>query len=176
MKGIIPHERIESRIYLIRGVKVMIDRDLAGLYGVEIRYLNQAVRRNLERFPEDFCFKLTNLEWETLRSQFVILKPGRGGKGYRPLAFTEPGIAMLSSVLKSKKAVTVNIEIVRAFIRMRDMLMDESYLRRKVEAIEKHFDEQFKIVFDALRRMLTDDADKAEIGYRSKKQQHKTNI
>ncbi len=169
MKSLIPRERIESRIYVIRGVKVMIDRDLSGLYGVEIRTLNQAVRRNLERFPEDFCFQLTRLEWEALRSQFVILKPGRGGKAYRPLAFTEPGIAMLSSVLKSKKALAVNIEIMRAFIHMRDMLLDESYLTRRVEVLEKHFDEQFKIVFDAIRRMLTDDAEKPEIGYKAKK-------
>jgi hypothetical protein len=102
MEDLLPTEIIEKRIYVFRGQKVIVDRDLAELYGVKIRTLNQAVRRNIERFPNDFCFQLTREEWESLRSQIVILKSGRGGKGFYPLVFTEPGIAMLSSVLKKQ--------------------------------------------------------------------------
>lgn len=165
MKELIPHERIEAHIYVIRGVKVMLDRDLANLYGTEIRTLNQAVRRNIERFPEDFCLQLTPEEWNSLRSQIVTLNKGRGGKGFRPLAFTEPGVAMLSSVLKSPQAIAINIQIIRAFIRMRDLLISESDLRRKVEAMEKQYDEQFRIVFRALREAIADEQ-KPEIGYK----------
>lgn len=169
MNDVIPHERIENRIFVIRGVKVMIDRDLAELYGVKTMVLNQAVRRNSERFPEDFMFQLTKEEMGTLISQIVISKPGRGGVRKPSLVFTEQGVAMLSSVLRSKKAVTINIQIMRTFMKMRDMLMSESDLRRKIESLEKHYDEQFKIVFDALRRMYTDDSEKPEIGYQAKK-------
>lgn len=169
MQSLLPAEIIESRIYVFRGQKVMIDRDLAKLYEVEIRSLNQSVRRNIERFPQDFCFQLTEEEWTSLRSQTVILKPGRGGKGFRPLAFTEPGIAMLSSVLKSKQAIAMNIQIIRTFIYLRDMAIEHSDLRLRLDFLEKQYDEQFKIVFDALRRTIDDDSRKSEIGFNPKR-------
>ncbi len=134
----LPAEVIENRIYVFRGQKVMLDRDLAKLYEVEIRSLNQSVRRNIKRFPQDFCFQLTKEEWASLKSQFVILKPGRGGKGFRPLAFTEPGIAMLSSVLKSDRAIAINIQIIRTFISLRDMALEHSDLRLRIDFLEKN--------------------------------------
>jgi len=167
-QSLIPVERIERTILLLRGQKVMLDNDLASLYGVETRVLIQAVKRNIERFPEDFTFQLT---WEEadalrsqsatsnpqqagrLRSQFVILKPGKHLK-YRPYAFTEQGVAMLSSVLRSPRAVSVNIEIMRAFVRLRQMLLSHADLARKLDAIEKTYDSQFKVVFDALRQLM----------------------
>lgn len=167
MEDLLPTEIIEKRIYVFRGQKVIIDRDLAELYGVKIRTLNQAVRRNIERFPNDFCFQLTREEWESLRSQIVILKSGRGGKGFYPLVFTEPGMAMLSSVLKSKQAITVNIQIIRTFIYLRNMAIKHSDLRLRVDFLEKHCDEQFKIVFDALRQTIEEDSKKNEIGFKT---------
>ncbi len=166
-QSFIPSERIESRIFLLRGVKVMFARDLALLYGVETRVLNQAVSRNRERFPDDFMFQLTTLEEESLRSQFVISKPERGGVRYAPYVFTEQGVAMLSSVLKSERAIMINVQIIRAFTRLREMVGEQESLRFKLEGLEKRFDEQFKVVFDALRRiMVTDDHPKSEIGFR----------
>ena len=161
-KPLIPIERIERSILLIRGQKVMIARDLAYLYGVPTKVLNQVVKRHAHRFPEDFMFQLTMEEariwWEQvrpvrLRSQFVTLKRGQHIK-YRPYAFTEHGILMLSSVLNSKRAIQVNIEIMRMFIRLRRILASHSQLARKLDATEKKYDAQFKIVFDAIRQLM----------------------
>jgi len=158
----VPAEGVDRLILLVRGRKVILDMDIATLYGVETRIVNQAVRRNIDRFPEDFMFQLTWEETELLnnnkdmgsRSQFVILNRGRNIK-YRPFAFTEEGVAMLSSVLKSPRAVSVNIEIMRAFVRLRQLLSTHSDLARKLAALEKKYDSQFKIVFDAIREMMT---------------------
>jgi len=152
--AIIPMERITRAILLIRGQKVMLDDALAALYEVEVKVLNQAVRRNAERFPADFMFQLTAEEAARLRSQFVTLKTRRGQhRKYRPYAFTEQGVAMLSSVLRSKRAVRVNIEIMRAFVQLRQMLSSHADLARKLAALEKKHDAQFKIVFDAIREL-----------------------
>ena len=147
-------ERIERSILLIRGHKVMLDSDLAKLYGVTTKRLNEQVRRNLSRFPKDFMFQLTESETELLRSQFATSKEGRGGRRYLPYAFTEQGVAMLSSVLNSDRAIQVNIEIMRAFVRLRRMLATHADLARKLEALEKKYDAQFKVVFDAIRQLM----------------------
>ena len=152
---------IESRIFVLRGLRVMLDTDLAKLYGVEAKALNQAVKRNAERFPGDFMFRLSAQEVESLRSQFVTLKTfigsgsrrGRHAK-YPPHAFTEQGVAMLSSVLKSKAAVSVNIEIMRAFVRLRDMIGHNRELARRLDGLESKYDRQFKVVFDAIRELM----------------------
>lgn len=158
---------IEGKIYLVRGQKVMVDHDLAKLYGVSTMVLNQAVKRNSERFPKDFMFSLTVYEAKSLISQFVISKPGRGGMRKRPVVFTELGVAMLSSVLRSPRAIAVNIQIMRTFSRLREMLAENDDLRRKVEALEKQYDENFKIVFDAIRNMIADGGKgRSEIGFR----------
>lgn len=149
----IPIERITRAILLIRGQKVILDRDLAELYGVGTRILNQAVKRNRARFPEDFMFQLTWEEVENPRSQFVILKPGQNIK-YLPFAFTEQGVAMLSSVLRSERAVRVNIEIMRTFVQLRQMLSSHADLARKLAALENKYDAQFKVVFDAIRELM----------------------
>lgn len=161
-----PIERIEQRIYLIRGKKVMLDRDLGELYGVETKVLNQSVKRNLKRFPEDFMFELSLNEAQNLKSQIVTSSFMHGGRRKPVMAFTEQGIAMLSSVLRSERAILVNIQIIRTFTKLREMISENDYLRRKLEAMEKQYDEQFKIVFDALRRILTEDEEpKPEIGF-----------
>lgn len=165
--SLLPTEIIENRICVFHGQKVMLDRDLAKLYKVEIRFLNQAVRRNIDRFPPNFCFQLTEDEWKSLRSQFVILKPGRGGKGFRPLVFTEYGIAMLSGVLKSERAIAINIQIINAFIALRDMAIEHSDLRLRVDFLEKQYDEQFKIVFDAFCETIDDASRKTAIGFKA---------
>ena len=161
-------DRIGSAIRLVRGQKVLLDNDLARLYGVETRVLNQAVKRNAERFPEDFMFQLTPDEaevWLRSRSQFVILKRGENLK-YRPYAFTEQGVAMLSSVLHSDRAVRVNIEIMRAFVRLRQMLASNADLARKLEALEKKYDLRFKVVFDTLRQLMSPaEPKRREIGF-----------
>jgi hypothetical protein len=155
-RAIIPLERIESRILFIRGQKVMLDADLARLYEVETRALVQAVKRNIERFPGDFMFQLTQDEFDFLRSQSVISNPeGRGGRRYLPYAFTEQGVAMLSSVLRSDRAIHVNIEIMRAFVRLRRMLASHKELAQKLAALEKKYDSQFRVVFDAIRELMT---------------------
>lgn len=162
-----PFERIEQRIYLIRGKKVMLDRDLAELYGVKTQVLNQAVKRNVERFPDDFMFVLSEAELKNWISQFVISNRAKMGWRKPPLVFTEQGIAMLSSVLKSERAILVNIQIIRTFTKLREMISENDYLRRKLETMEMQYDEQFKIVFDALRRVLTEEDElKPEIGFR----------
>ena len=132
----VPVELIERRIYVIRGQKVMLDADLAELYQVETRALNQAVNRNLDRFPQDFMFRLTAEEGESLRSQIVISNVGRGGRRYLPFAFTEHGVAMLSSVLGSERAVQMNIVIIRAFVKLREVLASHKDLARKIEEME----------------------------------------
>ncbi|MDY6837834.1 MAG: ORF6N domain-containing protein [Thermodesulfobacteriota bacterium] len=133
----------------------MLDRDLAELYGVETKILKQAVRRNIERFPTDFMFELTKEEFGNWRSQFVTSKGDKMGLRYPPMAFTEQGVAMLSSVLRSKRAVQVNIEIMRAFVRLRQMLSAHKDLERKLAALEKKYDDQFKIVFEAIAELMT---------------------
>jgi hypothetical protein len=153
--GLVPIERIERAIVVLRGHRVMLDTDLATMYNVDTRELVQAVKRNLERFPEDFMFQLTAEEFARLKSQSVISKPpGRGGRRVAPYAFTEQGVAMLSSVLRSPRAVQVNIEIMRAFARLRQMLASHVDLARKLTALEKNYDAQFKIVFVAIRELM----------------------
>lgn len=156
MKEIIPAELIERKILVIRGEKVMLDSDLASLYGVETRVLNQAVRRNIRRFPDDFMFELSAAENELLRSQIVILKKGRGQHSkYLPYAFTEQGVAMLSSVLNSERAIEVNILIMRSFVKLREMISTHKDLAKKLEDLEQKYDSQFKMVFDAIRQLMT---------------------
>ena len=167
-KSLIPVDRLEKAILLIRGQKIMLDADLASLYGVETRVLVQAVRRNLERFPEDFMFQLSKEEVDFLRSHIVTLKRGRGQHSkYLPYAFTEQGVAMLSSVLRSQRAIRVNIEIMRAFIRLRQMLASHAELARKLEALEEKYDAQFQEVFEAIRRLMAPPEPKRRaIGFR----------
>jgi hypothetical protein len=144
---------IEGLIYLIRGQKVMLDKDLAALYGVETRSLVQAVKRNVRRFPEDFCFTLSDQEFSVLRSQIVI--SNRGGRRTPPLVFTEQGVAMLSGVLHSDRAIQANVEIVRTFVRLRKLLVTNDALAEKLDILEKRYDKQFKLVFDAIREIMT---------------------
>jgi hypothetical protein len=151
--AIIASERIERSILLLRGRRVLLDVELAALYGVETRVLNQAVKRNRDRFPADFMFQLTQPEARLLRSQIVILKQGQNLK-YRPYAFTEQGVAMLSSVLHSPRAIRVNIEIMRAFVRLRQMLNSHAELAPKLNDLERRDDSQFKVVFDAIRQLM----------------------
>jgi phage regulator Rha-like protein len=147
---------IESKMFLVRGQKVMLSQHLADLYEVEPRALNQAVKRNLERFPEDFMFQLTEEEDTLLRSQTVTLKTGRGQHAkYLPYAFTEQGVAMLSSVLNSERAIQVNIEIMRAFVRLRQMLATNAELSKKLTALEKKYDVRFKAVFEAIHELMS---------------------
>ncbi len=152
-ESLVPVERIERAILLIRGQKVILDSDLAGLYGVPTKVLSRAVKRNLDRFPNDFMFQLTVKEYENLRFHFGT--SSWGGRRYRPRAFTEQGVAMLSSVLHSRQAVRVNIEIMRAFVRLRQMLASNANLARRLDALEKKYDVQFKAVFDAIRQLMS---------------------
>lgn len=147
---------VERKIYLIRGHKVMIDVDLAELYGVPTRTLNQQIQRNSKRFPEDFMFRLNKEEAENLRSQFVTSRSGRGGRRTTPYAFTESGVAMLSTVLNSERAIEVNITIMRAFIRLRQMLESNEELNRKFAAVIRKLathDKYFRVVFDELKKL-----------------------
>lgn len=143
----------------------MLDRDLARLYGVSTTRFNESVRRNISRFPEEFAFQLTKIEFANLISQ--IATSSWGGARKEPIAFTEHGIAMLSSILKSEKAIAVNIQIIKAFIYLRDAALEHSDLRLRIDALEKQYDEQFKIVFDALRQTIDDDSKKSEIGFKT---------
>jgi phage regulator Rha-like protein len=154
--SLVPAKRIENSILFIRGEKVILDEDLAFLYGVSTKVLIQAVKRNKQRFPADFMFQLKTEEFASLRSQFVTSKPkkGRGGRRYPPYAFTQEGVAMLSSVLKSARAVKVNIEIMRAFVRLRKILASHAELARKLEELEKKYDSQFRVVFEAIRQLM----------------------
>ncbi len=166
--GIVPYEGIERRILLLRGHKVILDRDLSELYGVTTGNLNKAARRNLMRFPADFMFQLTREEYAALRFHFGILEKGAHAK-YLPHAFTEQGVAMLSSVLRSERAVLVNIEIMRAFVRLRQLLASHADLARKLTAMEKNYDAQFKVVFDALRALMREpERKKKPIGFAAK--------
>src|SRR5450759_2608763 len=162
-------ENVAPLIFLLRGEKVLLSQHLAELYGVSVRALNQAVRRNIERFPEDFMFQLSDKEFSTLRSQIVIssrgvrlrsqtvtLKRGEHVK-YLPYAFTEQGVAMLSSVLRSPRAVAVNIAIMRTFVQLRRLMDSNRELARKIEALENKYDEQFAVVFDAIKQLITED-------------------
>ena len=169
MKDLIPTERIEQAILLIRGHKVMLDVDLAKLYGVPTKALNRAVKRNLERFPEDFMFQLTYQEVRTLRCQFGTSNIGRGGRRYYPYAFTEHGILMLSGVLQSQRAIQVNIEIMRAFVRLRALIASNKDLAKRLDELEKKYDSQFKVVFDAIRELMTpiEPPSKPRIGFRT---------
>lgn len=152
--AIIPSEFIERRIYIIRGRKVMLDSDLAELYKESTGRLNEAVKRNKSRFPEDFMFQLSKDEFQSLISQFAISKIGRGGQRHLSYAFTEQGVAMLSSVLRSDRAVAVNIAIMRTFVRLRQLLASNKELAEKVGEMEKKYDKQFKIVFDVLKQLM----------------------
>lgn len=184
----LPVERIESKIYLIRGKKVMFDRDLAELYGIQTKVLNQAVKRNKKRFPEDFMLQLNKKETDNwglrfqsgtsslrsqivtsndLRFQFGTLKTGRGGRRYAPVVFTEQGVAMLSSVLNSERAIQVNIQIMRTFTKLREMLATNKELREKIEKIEKKYNQKFKAVFEVIKKLLSpNEKPKNEIGFR----------
>lgn len=145
-------ERISESILWLRGQKVMLSHDLAALYGVEVRILVQALKRNAERFPDDFVFHLTKQEVMNLKSQIVI--SSWGGVRALPYAFTEQGVAMLSSVLRSPRAIQVNIEIMRAFVKLRRLLATNAELARKLAALESKYDAQFKVVFDAIRELM----------------------
>jgi hypothetical protein len=151
--SLLPAERIERSILLLRGEKVILDKDIAALYDVETKVLVQAMKRNLDRFPAGFMFQLTEEEVENLRSQFVT--SSWGGRRYRPYAFTEQGVAMLSSVLRSERAVKVNIEIMRVFVRLRQVMSTHADLVRRLDEMEQRYDGQFKAVFDALRQLMT---------------------
>jgi hypothetical protein len=173
-------ENVAQLVFFIRGEKVMFDVDLAKLYGVSTKALNQAVSRNRSRFPEDFAFRLTRDEFDTmrsqivtsysgrraLRSQIVTSKKGRGGRRYRPYAFTEQGVAMLSSVLRSARAVEVNIAIMRTFVQLRRLMDTNRDLARKIEALERKYDEQFAAVFAAIKQLIAPPvAPKRQIGF-----------
>ena len=160
--------QIERRIYLLRGLRVILDADLAEMYGVPTKSLNLAVKRNRDRFPDDFMFQLTVEEADGLRFQIETSKPVRGGRRYRPYAFTEQGVAMLSSVLRSSRAVQVNIAIMRAFVRLRELLLTNADFARKLDAMEAKYDSQFKVVFDALRQLMTPpDPPRRRIGFKA---------
>ena len=157
-------EIIQQKIYLIRDQKVMMDTDLANIYRVDTKVLNQAVKRNIDRFPSDFMFQLDNKEDKLLRSQIMIAK--YGGKRKPTQVFTEQGIAMLSSVLKSDQAIQVNIQIMRIFTKLRQMALNYKDLQEKLEKLESTYDENFKVVFDALRHiMVEEEKPKSQIGF-----------
>ena len=157
-KLLVPIEKIRSIILLLRGQKVILDRDLAELYGVETGALNRAVKRNVERFPKDFMFRLTAEEVRFLRCQIGISKKGRGGRRYSPYAFTEQGVAMLSSVINSRRAIAVNIEIMRTFVKLRRFLSTQAELERKLVELEKHLrdhDQKIQTIFEAIRQLMS---------------------
>ncbi|NQT55890.1 MAG: ORF6N domain-containing protein [Desulfobacteraceae bacterium] len=154
---VVPVEQIQKSNFLIRGQKVLLDMDLTELYEVETRSLVQAVKRNIERFPSDFVFQLDKDEYDSLRSQIVISK-GKGGRRYLPYAFTEQGVAMLSSVLRSKRAIQVNVAIMRAFVKLREMLSTHKELAHKLSELEEHLkdhDHQIQTIFEAIRQLMT---------------------
>src|SRR5437763_4773441 len=183
MAIILKPENVARLVFFVRGEKVMLDADLAMLYGVEARVLNQAVARNPKRFPEDFMFRLSAKEYENLRSQiviseektkklnssqFVMSSRKHRGRTYRPYAFTEQGVAMLSSVLRSSRAVQVNIAIMRTFVQLRRLMDRNRDLARKIEALEKKYHEQFAVVFEAIKELITPPSPpKKQIGFHS---------
>jgi phage regulator Rha-like protein len=152
--AIVPTALISQKIFFVRGTRVMLDADLARLYGVATKNLNKAVNRNSGRFPSDFMFQISPKELQSLRFQTGTSKTGRGGRRYAPYAFTEQGVAMLSSVLRSSRAVQVNVAIMRTFVRLREMLATHEELRRKIDAMEKRYDARFQAVFETIRQML----------------------
>ncbi len=166
---ILPLVQIARCLLVLRGERVILDADLAGLYGVATKALIQAVRRNAARFPEDFAFQLSPEEIAGLRSQSVTSSSGWGGRRYPPLAFTEQGVAMLSSVLRSPRAVLVNIEIMRTFVRLRRLLISHADLARKLTRLEQKYDAQFRVVFDAIRALMEPvaDEDPPVVGFRA---------
>jgi hypothetical protein len=172
MSSIVPKpENVAPLIFFVRGEKVLLDADIAALYGVEARALNQAVTRNRDRFPADFMFQLSAEEFERIRSQFVAASEAKGanssqivmssrkhrGRAYLPYAFTEQGVAMLSSVLRSPRAVEVNIAIMRTFVQLRRLMDSNRDLARKIEAMERKYDEQFAVVFEAIKQLVAED-------------------
>jgi len=162
---IISSERIVNKIYIIRNKKVMLDKDLAVLYGVQTKVFNQAVKRNTKRFPEDFMFQLTKEEFKNLRSQIVT--SSWGGTRYEPLVFTEQGVAMLASILSSNRAISVNIQIIRTFVKIRELLATNEALQRKMMEMEKKYDTKIKKIFDILGLLLADEKkSKKEIGFK----------
>jgi hypothetical protein len=170
MKALIPVELIEKKILLIRGEKVMLDKDLAVLYEVKPIRLREQVKRNLNRFPEDFMFQLNDQEIDFMVSQNAIPSRKHLG-GYNPYVFTEQGVAMLATVLNSERAIHVNIEIMRAFVKLRQMLASNAELSRRLEALEKKYDAQFKVVFDAIRELMKPPEPKRrQIGFHREKE------
>ncbi len=166
MTDIVPIEQIAGKIYFIRGVKVMLDRDLADLYEVETKVLKRNVRRHLDRFPDDFMFELSKEELKNWRSQFGTSKGDKMGLRYSPMAFTEQGVAMLSGILNSKRAVQVNIQIMRAFIKLRRFVLDNEALRREIEDLKQQTENRFQIVFETLDRLIAiDEKPKRKIGF-----------
>ncbi|TXT37820.1 MAG: hypothetical protein FD135_3318 [Comamonadaceae bacterium] len=170
MTQIVPQpENLAKLVFLVRGEKVLLDADLAGLYDVATKVLNQAVKRNLDRFPADFMFQLTQEEWDGMRSQIVTSYPGNSPMKSQtvtasrrkltaiPYAFTEQGVAMLSSVLRSQRAVEVNIAIMRTFVQLRRLMDSNRDLARRIEAMETRYDEQFSQVFDAIKQLIAED-------------------
>jgi len=170
MNDIISIENITGLIYLIRGKKVILDRDLAVLYGVETKRLKEQVKRNIERFPEDFMFELSKSEFANWRSQFATSNRDKIGLRYSPMAFTEQGVAMLSSVLRSKTAIQVNIQIMRAFTKMRQLIFDNAELRKEIENLRADVDGKFQVVFETLDQLLTVDSKPKKIGYLKEEQ------
>ena len=167
MSALIPRKRIEQTILVIRGHRVMLDADLAKLYGVPTKVLNQAVKRNKSRFPRDFMFQLTGQEAATLRSQIVTSRD-RGGRQYSPYVFTEQGVAMLSSVLHSERAIQLNIAIMRAFVSLREMMSSNKVLARRLKELEKKYDEKFRVVFQAIHELMAQPAPKSRrIGFKT---------
>ena len=166
MTDTIPTKTIAARIYLIRGIKVMLDRDLAELYEVETAQLKRAVRRNIDRFPDDFMFDLTRKELDNWRCQFGTSNRDKMGLRHKPMAFTEQGVAMLSSVLRSKRAIHVNIHIMRVFTKLRQMVLENEDLRRELAEMRKQTDERFQIVFETLDQLLSvDNKPERKIGF-----------
>jgi len=166
-RALLPVKNIERVVVRFRGHNVMLDSDLAALYEVDVKVLNQSVRRNSGRFPADFMFRLTDREAESLRSQIVTSKIGRGGRRTLPYAFTEQGVAMLTGVLRSARAIRVNIQIMRAFVRLRLMLESNAQLAKKLDELEGRYDSQFRIVFDAIRQLMAPPlSSRKRIGFR----------
>jgi len=173
MKDIVPVEKIANKIYVIRHMKVMLDKDLADLYGVETRVLNQAVKRHKKRFPNDFMFQLSKSEYESFISQFVTSKkPGRGGIRKTPYAFTEQGVAMLSGILNSDRAIAVNIQIMRIFIKLRQTILGNEDLRKELLELKQITEDRFQIVFETLDQLLAVEyKPKKKIGFTVKEKQ-----
>ena len=164
MVDIVPIDQIVNKIYWLRGVKVLLDRDLAALYEVETRILKRNVRRHIKRFPDDFMFEISYQEFAGLRSQFGISK--RGGTRYVPMAFTEQGVAMLSGILNSDRAIEVNIQIMRAFVQLRHLIADNAELKRALDELRNQTEEQFQVVFKVLDQLVNhDEKEKRKIGF-----------